>query len=450
MPYAPTVNDRSGEIMMQGVLHGASALGAGLESAGRQWRKADEENTTAKSLFAATVAKNPELLKNLDEKSMKLIEKAKMGDTGRKENMYLAGVITSAQAQHEQAQAQRIRDMQEQEMKRAEEMRRREEQARMAAMAPVVGSRQRTPAEGLMVMRDPNVATSRQPNGEEAMLAYLKAGGSMRGAGDVGNVFDTMQRFGFNPQSGEGKLIQDAAALRKAGRNAEADSMLAMARKPGEPMPGSKGYEKRTLPGGGDIIVDLATGAPVSQGAINRADKPVKLTEAEVAFETNSAMALKGLQNLRKTVNEYGTYESEWLGNPKAAADLGQSAYQLAIQYAKIVDPASVAREGEVAAAQKYMIPLGKFASKKKALASMDAMENTIKGYVAERGKVRGGDGGAVPAEAAPKPSAPVIAPDGVRAFKDEAEMNAAISDGTFKPTGFVRIGDKKFRVTVD
>ena len=32
--------------------------------------------------------------------------------------------------------------------------------------------------------------------------------------------------------------------------------------------------------------------------------------------------------------------------------------YDIALDYAKIVDPASVAREGEVAAAQKYLLPI--------------------------------------------------------------------------------------------
>jgi hypothetical protein len=121
MPYAPTVDDRSGEIFMGGVLQGASALGRGLESAGKQWRENDAKNTASKSYIAATLAKNPELLKGLSEKDQKLALKFQDGNTGLKDNTYFAGLLTTAQQQQQDAQNQKLRDMQMQDAQRKQE-----------------------------------------------------------------------------------------------------------------------------------------------------------------------------------------------------------------------------------------------------------------------------------------------------------------------------------------
>lgn len=61
----------------------------------------------------------------------------------------------------------------------------------------------------------------------------------------------------------------------------------------------------------------------------------------------NNAAKLKDL------VQENGTMA---LTGPKGA-EMDSIIYQMAVDYAKMVDPASVAREGEVSAAQKYMLP---------------------------------------------------------------------------------------------
>ncbi|MDR1281962.1 MAG: hypothetical protein LBK99_14255 [Opitutaceae bacterium] len=168
---------------------------------------------------------------------------------------------------------------------------------------------------------------------------------------------------------------------------------------------GSDGYETVDIPGVGQVVRDRATGKPVDSGKIIRPDGGAgKRTEGDVAFDTNVAVAKKGLEQLRKSIKRSGTWESR-LGNSRDAATLEQQAYQLAIQYAKIVDPGSVAREGEVAAAKKYMIPLGVFASREQALAAIDNMmgyqdtntgewvQGTLDQYVAERAKAHGKGG---------------------------------------------------------
>jgi hypothetical protein len=87
-------------------------------------------------------------------------------------------------------------------------------------------------------------------------------------------------------------------------------------------------------------------------------DTAPKKTEANITFEQNAAAALRYADSLSDAINKYGTSETV---DPAGSAILGQLPYQMAISYAKLVDPTSVAREGEVASAEKYLIPLGMF-----------------------------------------------------------------------------------------
>jgi hypothetical protein len=80
------------------------------------------------------------------------------------------------------------------------------------------------------------------------------------------------------------------------------------------------------------------------------------LTEADKAFMSNVSEYRTSLAELNNAIDKYGT--SEFL-DPKGSVLLDSIPYKVAIMYAKIVDPGSVAREGEVAAAKKYLIPLG-------------------------------------------------------------------------------------------
>lgn len=62
----------------------------------------------------------------------------------------------------------------------------------------------------------------------------------------------------------------------------------------------------------------------------------------------------QNLNKLSDIVKESGTFEL--FGDEGTKMD--SLIYQTAVDYAKLVDPDSVAREGEVAAAQKYMLPI--------------------------------------------------------------------------------------------
>lgn len=114
------------------------------------------------------------------------------------------------------------------------------------------------------------------------------------------------------------------------------------------------------------------------------AAKPRK-SDGDVAFGANVEVAGKMLGELEAAVKRSGTYESAWFGNEEDSATLDSNPYKLAITYAKIVDPASVAREGEVAAAQKYLIELGALSNRGKVLKQISHMKKTIKQYEVAR-----------------------------------------------------------------
>lgn len=121
------------------------------------------------------------------------------------------------------------------------------------------------------------------------------------------------------------------------------------------------------------------------------------LKQGDLEFNTNVSVALSEAQKLEKLIQKSGNWESSipGVGDPAAKAQLESAAYQLAINYAKIVDPASVAREGEVAAAQKYLIPLGFFTRNSVSLESVKEYRKKIGEYVRARNSARSGPVGA-------------------------------------------------------
>lgn len=121
-----------------------------------------------------------------------------------------------------------------------------------------------------------------------------------------------------------------------------------------------------------------------------RAAKAKPVSEADVGFNTNIQVANKFIDQLKASVVRSGTWESSMFGNKEDAANLDGLPYKLAITYAKIVDPSSVAREGEVQAAQKYLINLGPTANKKMVLQQIDSMKKTIADYAQARQAAKG------------------------------------------------------------
>ena len=107
--------------------------------------------------------------------------------------------------------------------------------------------------------------------------------------------------------------------------------------------------------------------------------EPPKKTVGDISFEQNSSASLRYADELIDAINTYGTTETY---NSKGSAKLAQLPYQMAIAYAKTVDPTSVAREGEVDAAKKYLIPMGMFTRKETALAAANEFKKDIEARV--------------------------------------------------------------------
>lgn len=179
-------------------------------------------------------------------------------------------------------------------------------------------------------------------------------------------------------------------------------------------------------------------GAAAIQAAIDAetGGKSGKLEISEKTFMANAQEYLEQLKELEDTVNKYGNFEVASPGATKgaieASAKLDQLPYKMAITYAKIVDPQSVAREGEVAAAQKYVIPMGLLTGNDKTLAAIKNQREEIKRRVEQfrelnSDKLKG------------KPVPTAEQPQGTPQFKSMAEAEAARAKG-FK--GVVEIYD--------
>ena len=84
--------------------------------------------------------------------------------------------------------------------------------------------------------------------------------------------------------------------------------------------------------------------------------KGKELTQADFAFETNIREAVRMADEMETAVKKYGNYETV---DPEGSAALGQLPYLFAVSLAKVIDPGSVAREGEVETAKKFAIPMG-------------------------------------------------------------------------------------------
>jgi len=154
--------------------------------------------------------------------------------------------------------------------------------------------------------------------------------------------------------------------------------------------------------------VDPATGLPVEKMLTDEQATGIKDRSTTIA---NMKAAYRQLNDLERTVEQYGAFQYggpfaklvhsiDWLTGKvndaqregraltprdlraidpeEAAVILSSEPYKLAVEFAKIVDPGSVAREGEVAAAQRYMLKLGLFSSNDVALAGVRRMREEM------------------------------------------------------------------------
>lgn len=138
-------------------------------------------------------------------------------------------------------------------------------------------------------------------------------------------------------------------------------------------------YQKAILNYKGDQLKAQATQGGAGKG----------LKDDEKSFYSNTAGALRNLDELENLVGKVGNYESDSalspFSDPKAAAQLNQLNYDTAVAYAKIVDPSTAAREGEVESAKKFAIPMGATVSTE---ATMEAIKH-MKKMIAEKAATR-------------------------------------------------------------
>lgn len=159
-------------------------------------------------------------------------------------------------------------------------------------------------------------------------------------------------------------------------------------------------FETRKTPSGASVTYEVKTNPDTGLKEYTRIPRTeTEETKDEATTVANIVMAQKSLDNLDQAVRQYGGFESAnpifaplnaWssstlpgriadyeqklkagtlteeerlAGRPMhradAAARLQADPYELAVAIAKVVDPGSVAREGEVAAAKRFMIPMG-------------------------------------------------------------------------------------------
>jgi len=345
MPYAPTVNDNSGQILAQGINQGVNSLAEGIQRSIAERKKNEEDrkakeavNAAGKGLFGEDFDvkdANPK-----DYGTLIQMYQAKRDEPMRKlaiENEGLKQKISQSQIdQYAVAAAQQARN----------------QAAMRGAFNPTTATAQAI--QGGAVFE--NLPGPTAMDAESAMRYMLTQGADM----------PTIQAYS--------QTVDNMAQAKQRSQV--------------KPLPGSQGISSQMVPGFGNIARDNATGELISSGNfINDSTKPL---EADVAFQSNVEVATESLKQLENIVKNYGTWESGWVGNSEAAAGLEALPYKIAIQTAKIVDPGSVAREGEVAAAQKYIIPLGMFANKETALAAINQHRKTIKDYGSAREKASG------------------------------------------------------------
>ncbi len=158
--------------------------------------------------------------------------------------------------------------------------------------------------------------------------------------------------------------------------------------------PGAKRIERpnQGMMGYGNIIPGVldASGNPITfnqktgqtgtvalpAGATNTKDNATKKSDEEGAYRFN--MLNTNLDKLKGLVDKHGTFDV--LG--PEGDEMDSLIYQAAVDYAKLVDPDSVAREGEVASAQKYMLKFrqksGLTTAKDTALSQIDSYKTSL------------------------------------------------------------------------
>jgi len=115
VPYAPGVSYDS-----RALAEGIQQAGQSIASGFKEFQMNKAKNASAQGVITGMLQSNPELLQGADEKTLKLLEKFKNGDTGLKDNLMLAGWAATTQSGWEQKQKMQAQQLQIDQMKRAQ------------------------------------------------------------------------------------------------------------------------------------------------------------------------------------------------------------------------------------------------------------------------------------------------------------------------------------------
>ena len=134
-------------------------------------------------------------------------------------------------------------------------------------------------------------------------------------------------------------------------------------------------------------------------------DQKTQRSKEEATYRYN--MLKTNAAKLKDLVSRYGTFE---LVGPESAK-MDSIIYQMAVDFAKMVDPDSVASEGEVAAAQKYMLAFrdmgGLTTRNDTAISMIDNYMEDLKNRMQARGIQVPDDQTETPRQAPPQGAAP-------------------------------------------
>jgi hypothetical protein len=288
MPYAPSVNDNSGQIMAQGI----QGFGQQLAQSFGDYQKHKVHNQALQGENEGIInalTTNPDLAKYLPQDSQKLLEKKmkagglSLADSAKLNGYLTAGVKTyqmDTQMKLQQAQMQEMQAQAAQRMAQAQQMASAPGELQAAlggAPAPQQGQPMPAPVQGNTVAPAPEGTFRYAP---QQQAPQMPSGGALQ----------AMQRYmsggGRNPQ-----VIEQLNRLTTQEREAQAQAAkLSEVR-----------YEKRR-DGDQEVTIDARTGKEVSRGKVN---SPVNTPEEaiRIATETNrinvtNAAAIKRLDAL--------------------------------------------------------------------------------------------------------------------------------------------------------
>jgi hypothetical protein len=123
---------------------------------------------------------------------------------------------------------------------------------------------------------------------------------------------------------------------------------------------------------------------------LEAANKGKTFTDGQKSFYSNVDSGLKLIQKMRETISGKdgkpgaGNSESDWFGDAEAAAKLGSLPYLISVHVAKILDPTTAAREGEVEAGRKFLVQAGILTPNGVTLQGLKTVEEMIRAKAQE------------------------------------------------------------------